>query len=317
MTPTLNSPQALLHGVAPLSTLGVIRARGDDAASFLHGQLTQDVLLLPDGQARLAGYCSAKGRLLASFVLLRLSAAEVWLVCPKELLAATLKRLSMFVLRAKVKLDDASAELAVRGLAGESAQAALPAGSLPWSAAPQAAGHAVALYPAAGVARALWIGPASDAALPGPALSESLWAWSEVLAAVPTPGASQTDSFVPQMLNYESVGGVSFKKGCYPGQEVVARSQFRGTLKRRTCLAHAEGLAQAPSAGQEVFLASDAADQPSGVVVQAAFSPAGGVDLLAVVQVAAGEPGTPLHLGTPDGPVLVVQPLPYPLLADI
>jgi folate-binding protein YgfZ len=319
----MNSPQALLHGVAPLSALGVIRARGDDAASFLHGQLTQDVVLLPDGQARLAGYCSAKGRLLASFVLLRLSAAEIWLVCPKELLAATLKRLSMFVLRAKVKLDDASAELAVRGLAGEAALAALaalPAGSLPWSAAPHAAGHAVALYPAAGVARALWIGPASDAALPGPALSESLWAWSEVLAAVPTPGATQTDSFVPQMLNHESVGGVSFKKGCYPGQEVVARSQFRGTLKRRTCLAHAEGLeglAQAPSPGQEVFLAGDAADQPSGVVVQVAVSPAGGVDLLAVVQVTASVAGTALHLGTPDGPALVVQPLPYPLLADI
>jgi tRNA-modifying protein YgfZ len=316
----MNSPQALLHGVAPLSALGVIRARGDDAASFLHGQLTQDVVLLPDGQARLAGYCSAKGRLLASFVLLRLSAAEVWLVCPKELLAATLKRLSMFVLRAKVKLDDASAELAVRGLAGEPALAALPAGSLPWSAAPQAAGHAVALYPAAGVPRALWIGPASDAASPGPALSESLWAWSEVLAAVPSPGATQTDSFVPQMLNLESVGGVSFKKGCYPGQEVVARSQFRGTLKRRTCLAHGEGLEglePRPSPGQEVFLAGDAADQPSGVVVQTAVSPAGGVDLLAVVQVTASAAGTVLHLGAPDGPALVVQPLPYPLLADI
>ena len=317
MTQALNSPQALLHGVAPLSTLGVIRARGEDAASFLHGQLTQDVVLLPDGQARLAGYCSAKGRLLASFVLLRLSAAEVWLVCPKDLLAATLKRLSMFVLRAKVRLDDASAELAVRGLAGEPALAALPAGSPPWAAAPHAAGHAVALYPATGVARALWIGPASDAAWPGPALPESLWAWSEVLAAVPTPGATQTDSFVPQMLNHESVGGVSFKKGCYPGQEVVARSQFRGTLKRRTCLAHAEGLEQAPSPGQEVFLAGDAADQPSGVVVQAAVSPAGGVDLLAVVQVTVSAAGTALHLGAPDGPALVVQPLPYPLLADI
>lgn len=317
MTQALNSPQALLHGVAPLSALGVIRARGDDAASFLHGQLTQDVVLLPDGQARLAGYCSAKGRLLATFVLLRLSAAEIWLVCPKDLLPATLKRLSMFVLRAKVKLDDASAELAVRGLAGASALAALPAANAPWTAAPHAAGHAIALYPAAGVPRALWIGPAAHLDSTDPALSESLWAWSEVLAAVPTPGATQTDSFVPQMLNHESVGGVSFKKGCYPGQEVVARSQFRGTLKRRTCLAHGEGLEQAPSPGQEVFLAGDAADQPSGVVVQAAASPTGGVDLLAVVQVAASAAGTTLHLGAPDGPALVVQPLPYPLLADI
>lgn len=206
MTQALNSPQALLNGVAPLPDLGVIRARGDDAASFLHGQLTQDVLLLPDGQARLAGYCSAKGRLLASFVLLRLGVSEIWLVCDKALLPGTLKRLSMFVLRAKVKLDDASAELAVRGLAGEFAQRALPAASPAWAAAGHANGHAIALYPAAGVPRALWVGPLEDASLPGPSLPESVWAWSDVLAAVPMPGALQIDTFVPQMLNHESVG---------------------------------------------------------------------------------------------------------------
>lgn len=317
MTQALNSPQALLNGVAPLPDLGVIRARGDDAASFLHGQLTQDVLLLPDGQARLAGYCSAKGRLLASFVLLRLSVSEIWLVCDKALLPGTLKRLSMFVLRAKVKLDDASAELAVRGLAGEFAQRALPAASPAWAAAGHANGHAIALYPAAGVPRALWVGPLEDASLPGPSLPESVWAWSDVLAAVPMPGALQIDTFVPQMLNHESVGGVNFKKGCYPGQEVVARSQFRGTLKRRTCLAHGPELAQAPTPGQEIFLAGDEPDQPSGVVVQSAVSPLGGVDLLAVMQVTAGTAGTVWHLGSPTGPELKVQALPYPLLEDI
>ncbi|MDD0837526.1 folate-binding protein [Curvibacter sp. HBC61] len=319
MTQALNSPAALLDGTASLPQWGVIRALGEDAAHFLHGQLTQDLLLLPDGQARLAGYCSAKGRLLATLVVLRRSAAELWLACPLELLPGTLKRLSMFVLRAKVKLSDASADLAVRGLAG----AALPAlglntGLAPWQAQPLGGGHAVTLYPAAGVPRALWIGPADEALPATPALSEPLWAWSEVQAAVPQLTLSQADAFVPQMLNYESVGGVNFKKGCYPGQEVVARSQFRGTLKRRTCLAHATWSAeQAPAVGQELFLASDAADQPTGVVVQWAAAPHGGLDLLAVVQTAASAAGQTLHLGAPTGPALTVQPLPYALLDDI
>ncbi|MDD0810023.1 folate-binding protein [Curvibacter sp. RS43] len=322
MTQALNSPAALLHGVAPLPQWGVIRALGEDAASFLHGQLTQDLLLLPDGQARLAGYCSAKGRLLATFVVLRRSASELWLACPLDVLPGTLKRLSMFVLRAKVKLSDASAELAVRGLAGSALTSlGLNPASAPWQAQALGAGHAVALYPAAGVARALWIGP-TEAALPTasalPTLSDSLWAWSEVQSAVPHLGLSQADAFVPQMLNYESVGGVNFKKGCYPGQEVVARSQFRGTLKRRTCLAHgvpAGGVA--PGLGQELFLASDAPDQPTGVVVQCAAAPAGGFDVLAVVQVGASVAGQALHLGAPDGPAFEVQALPYALLEDI
>src|SRR5450756_1132982 len=86
-----------------LTDWGVIRARGEDAGSFLNGQLTQEALKLDIGQARLAGYCSPKGRLLASFVIWRSSADEMLLACSADLLAATLKRLSMFVMRAKCK----------------------------------------------------------------------------------------------------------------------------------------------------------------------------------------------------------------------
>jgi len=114
------------------------------------------------------------------------------------------------------------------------------------------------------------------------------------------------------MLNYESVGGVNFKKGCYPGQEVVARSQFRGTLKRRAYLMHAD----APmKAGDEVFLRSDES-QPCGMVAQAAAAPTGGFDAIVSAQVSAVEAGG-LHLGAASGPALAVAPLPYPLLADI
>jgi folate-binding Fe-S cluster repair protein YgfZ len=117
---------------------------------------------------------------------------------------------------------------------------------------------------------------------------------------------------VPQMLNYESVGGVNFKKGCYPGQEVVARSQFRGTLKRRAAIVHAD---VAMAAGQELFRSSDA-EQPCGLVVQAAAAPEGGWDAIVSLQLASMQDGS-LHAGTADGAVLSLMPLPYELLADI
>src|SRR5450830_223722 len=309
-----------LNGVAPLAHLGVIRAQGADAAKFLHGQLTQDFSQLDLSEARLAAFCSAKGRMQASFIGFKRSPTEILLICSRDILAATLKRLSMFVLRAQVKLSDASADYALFGLMGAAIQV-LDASEKPaWSKTDSGNATLIFLYPADGVQRALWLAPIGESAPAAVTLNANNWAWAEVRSGVAMITAPIVDAFVPQMLNYESVGGVSFKKGCYPGQEVVARSQFRGTLKRRTCLAHGEGLEglePRPSPGQEVFLAGDAADQPSGVVVQAAVSPAGGVDLLAVVQVTASAAGTVLHLGAPDGPALVVQPLPYPLLADI
>ena len=120
------------------------------------------------------------------------------------------------------------------------------------------------------------------------------------------------EAFVPQMLNYESVGGVNFKKGCYPGQEVVARSQFRGTLKRRAYLVHGTG---PMAAGDEVFHESDA-DQPCGTVVQVAANPAGGWDAIVSVQTSAAVQGA-VRAGLADGPALQWLPLPYPLLEDI
>jgi hypothetical protein len=143
-------------------------------------------------------------------------------------------------------------------------------------------------------------------------LSPEDWSWGEVRSGVVLISAPLHEAFVPQMLNYESVGGVNFKKGCYPGQEVVARSQFRGTLKRRAYLVHADTLM---TPGQEVFQALDA-DQPCGMVVQAAPSPEGGFDAVVSMQVSAFEAGG-LHLGAVAGPTLTATAMPYPLLSDI
>lgn len=298
-----------LHGIAPLSHLGVIRVEGEDAAKFLHGQLTQDFALLDLQHARLAAFLSAKGRMQASFIGFKRSATEVLLLCSQDLLAPTLKRLSMFVLRAKARLSDATADFAVYGLAGDAITSIAGSAQPAWSKAEFGPATVVHLYPADGQPRALWIAPADTPPPAGAALAPELWRWSEVRAGVATVVAATVDAFVPQMLNYESVGGVNFKKGCYPGQEVVARSQFRGTLKRRTYLAHA---AQAVEVGAEVFEPSDA-EQPCGTVVQAAQAPAGGWDVLVSLQIAAAGAALQVQNRVP----LHLQPLPYALLEDI
>ncbi len=145
----------------------------------------------------------------------------------------------------------------------------------------------VALYPADGQPRALWVAPAGEPLPEAAALALDDWLWGEVRSGVATITAPVTEAFVPQMLNYESVGGVNFKKGCYPGQEVVARSQFRGTLKRRAYRVHADA---AMAAGQEVFHEGDAG-QPCGLVAQAAPAPAGGWDAIVSMQVGAATAG--------------------------
>jgi folate-binding protein YgfZ len=312
-TVVLNGVTALSLS-APDGPLGVIRAEGPDAASFLHGQLTQDFSLLGAADARLAALCTAKGRVIASFIGIKPQPELVLLVCSRDILAATLKRLQMYVLRAKARLSDATDQFALYGLAGS----ALAANGLDAATPPGKrtdAGHGVSvvsLYPADGVPRALWIAPAGQPAPQGAALDAGLWQWSEVRSGIVTLTTPVIDAFVPQMINYESVGGVNFKKGCYPGQEVVARSQFRGTLKRRTYLVQAD----APvAAGQEVFAAGDA-EQPVGTVAQAASAPGGGWAALVSMQISALEAGG-LHAGAADGPALRVEPLPYALLEDI
>jgi folate-binding protein YgfZ len=221
-------------------------------------------------------------------------------------LPATLKRLSMFVLRAKAKLSDASAEFALYGIAGGTD------GGAPWSVSRDGEASRVALYPADGQHRSLWVGPASAPAPAGPALDPATWQWGEVRSGIATITTPIVEAFVPQMLNYESVGGVNFKKGCYPGQEVVARSQFRGTLKRRAFVVHSESEL---AAGQEVFQSAEP-DQPAGLVAEAAPSPHGGWDAIASLQLAAAEAGD-LHAQRADGPGLKLLPLPYLLLADV
>ena len=319
---TASSDLALGAPVAVrLADWGVIRARGEDAAAFLNGQLTQETLQLDVGVARLAGYCSPKGRLLASFVMWRSAADEILLACSADLLAPTLKRLSMFVLRAKCKLTDASGEIALWGVAlpgllnETHGEAAHPVPATPYTTSAVAGGTAIRLADAAGATRVLWAAPA-DATPPwAPTASADVWNWLEVQSGVPRIVAGTVEAFVPQMVNLELVGGVNFQKGCYPGQEIVARSQYRGTLKRRMVLA--EG-ASAALAGAEVFAAADP-EQPAGQIVLSASlpHPEGGARHAVLIEVkrALAEAGE-LHVGAADGPVVRLRALPYEIPAD-
>jgi folate-binding protein YgfZ len=251
----------------------------------------------------------------ASFVVIKTAPDTVLLVMSLDLLAQTLKRLSMFVLRAKVKMSDVTDQWQLRGLLGDSARAVLGEAS-PWQTVSADGAHAVALYPAVlgdtQVPRALWLGAPSQALPARAEVSSDVWAWAEVMSGVTLVTQPLFEAFVPQMLNYESVGGVNFKKGCYPGQEVVARSQFRGTLKRRTALVHSP---VALTAGQDVFTPTDP-EQPCATVVLSAARPDGqGFDSLVSGTLESQHAGW--HAGSAQGEALQLQPLPYELLADI
>ena len=316
----------LPSGVAKLDHLGIIRVTGADAASFLQGQLTNDVALLGLNESRLAAFCSAKGRMQASFNIIKCApldatqaSPDILMICSRDILAPTLKRLSMFVMRAKAKLTDATTEFSIYGLTGNAILSIAPQAINTPAIATYGTLFLIALHPALGQNRALCVSPVGDAAPQGDALSTELWHWGEVQAGIATITAPIVEAFVPQMLNYESVGGVNFKKGCYPGQEVVARSQFRGTLKRRAYIVQIDADAVQPLVGQEVFHSSDA-EQPCGTLVQVAKNPENypqtGYSAIVSMQVSAANGGK-LTLGSANGETITLLPLPYQLLADI
>jgi folate-binding protein YgfZ len=288
--------------IAPLGELGVIAVEGADAGAFLQSQLTNDSSAAREGVIR-NGYCTAKGRLLAVFD--HWSEDDVhFLLLPREILAPVMKRLSMFVLRAKARLADASDRWSAFGLLGPGAAAA--------AAALRKKGLIVAAQPDGMRCRErfLLLAPAAlrDDLLRGLAgmrcVDQAVWWWSQIDAGVPTVLAATQEKFVPQMVNLEVLGGVNFKKGCYPGQEVVARSQYLGKLRRRMHLAHTDGKAHA---GADVGQADDA--QPIGTVVLAAGAPGGGMDMLFECPVESV--GKPLQV---DGAPLAVRALPYAIV---
>ena len=304
--------------IAPLTDLGLIRVSGADSAAFLHNLVTNDINgIKPDG-ARFAGLCTAKGRLLALLLIWR-DGGDFLLMLPREILAPILKKLSMYVLRSKVKLSDSTAE---RILIGYSRPAAVPpAPTFPL-------GDALAVLPRFGVVpieggqairlddtRWLLAVDAASAAscwqsllVAARPVGLAAWQWLEIAAGQPRVVAATQEAFVPQMLNMElpAVAGVSFSKGCYPGQEIVARTQYLGKVKRRTFRAR---LAAVPSPGTHVY-APETGEQHCGTVVSVAPSPAGGFECLVCVQIGAVDAGE-VHVESLAGERMEFLSLPY------
>jgi folate-binding protein YgfZ len=303
--------------VAPLTDFGVIRASGADAADFLHNLMTNDVNGIDGQVARFAGFCTPKGRLLASFLIWR-EGDDLLLMVARDIHAMMLKKLSMYVLRAKVKLTDASAEIALLGFkAAPSAGPPAPtfsaaAGEMPIHGAIDVdGGKAIRLDAtrwllAIHADRAIQAWPTLAAA--ATPVGTSTWQWLDINAGQPRVIAATQEAFVPQMLNMEhaAVAGVSFTKGCYPGQEIVARTQYLGKVKRRMFRAR---LPAAFAPGVHVF-APETADQHCGALVSVAPAPDGAYEALVCVQSGAVEAGE-VHLGSLDGPRLEFLDLPY------
>ncbi|MGH8532393.1 MAG: YgfZ/GcvT domain-containing protein, partial [Gammaproteobacteria bacterium] len=254
-----SSPALRFQSLTTLPSLGIIRVTGPEAGSFLTAQFTNDVGALSGSHSQLGAWCNAQGRVLAVFRLLRHEASYV-LVLPQEMIGSILERLKKFVLRAKLTLEEASEELRVLAAFGVDPLAGLKAHLPPIpeheDTVAYRAGVSVVRVPGT-LPRWLIIGANDSLAFLGtkepPAdIADTAWRLQDILAGIPMVGAATTGAFLPQMLNLDALGGVSFTKGCYPGQEVIARLQYRGQLKRRMYLALVEDAA-APRAGDPVY----------------------------------------------------------------
>ena len=305
--------------IADLSHLGVIRVEGADAMSFLQGQTTNDMSKLDNEHAHLNGYCSPKGRLLASFYIVARDNCY-YILLERALLPATLKRLRMFIMMSKVSMEDISDAMVLTGLSGPESAAVLKPVTANLSSSDygvtQTEAYTILCLPRSqryiilsDVTKALelWQTLATKTIKVG----HQTWKLTDIRAAIPTIYEETIEAFVPQMVNMQAIQGVSFKKGCYTGQEVVARMQYLGKLKRRMYRAHVQ-TEQAVVPGMPIYAEGSSSGQGAGKVVDAQPSPQGGYELLAVIEIASAEQGG-LCLESENGPLLSLNELPYSL----
>ncbi len=303
---------------ADLSHLGVIAVYGADAESFLQSQFSNDISQLTETGTQLDAYCTPKGRILGLVRLFR--QGETWyLRLPEDTLEAVIQRLRMYVMRADVTLEDVSDNFLRIGISGEVAVDELQTvmSDVPPEADQLRHSGDITLLRVTGelprfeayissleTASKLW----DSLNVRGAPVGESAWRLLEIRDGLPNIFAATSELFVPQMTNLQLLNGVSFKKGCYPGQEIVARMQYLGTLKRRMYLGHVD-TDQQPSPADSLFTGTDS-EQAVGRIVDAQPHPDGGQLVLAVMQIKVAEAGD-MHLGSAEGPLMVLEPLPY------
>lgn len=304
-----------LHKIStrsPLDYLGIIQVSGNDATDFLQGQFSNDIKQVTDSHAQLSGYCSPKGRLLASFVIYMVK-DNYFLLLDKTILDATQKRLTMFVMRSDVTLSNVSDEFCVLGLTGTDV-ADMPDENYSVIAAE----HTSIIRLPSPIPRCLRIVPTSQATSIWQTLDNltpvaaNYWQLLSIQAGQPEISVNTADAFVPQMVNLHVVDGVSFKKGCYPGQEIVARTQYLGKLKRRMYRVQVE-TTETITPGSEIYQSATDDTQSVGKVVSAQIISSNHAEALVVLQIAKADSySDALHIGEKSGPRLKLTELPYP-----
>ena len=321
---TLDEEQTAFSNVviADLSHYALIKASGDDVEKFLQGQLTNDIKLVNENRGQLSAYCNPKGRILANFRIFKRD-ESYFLRLRSDISEATLKRLRMFVMRSKVELLDHSDDFSRMGIAGTNATKALSSlfNKLPENTDDSCTENGVTLIKLAGLlpryeaygifdkVKELWDTLHNDAT----AIGENSWNLLTIRAAIPEIVSKTVEEFVPQMVNLQAINSLSFTKGCYPGQEVVARMHYLGKLKRRLFIASVE-TDILPESGDPI-VTSNENDQKVGKIVSASWSMDKKVEFLAVLQIDKADKEV-LHIGSNIGPTIELIDLPYSIESE-
>ena len=308
---------------ADLSHYGLISVHGDDAETFLQGQLTNDIRKVDDQYSQFSGICNPKGRLLASFRVFH-RGDSYYLCLPTDMIETVISRLRMFVLRSNVTLEEASDTFVHLGVSGSDAEQELRkfTGTLPDNT------HDVTQYKDQAIIRVPGIHPSFEIFttveqagqlwnklnVQSAPIGSVAWQFLDIQAGIPMISPDTREAFVPQMANLQLIDGVSFTKGCYTGQEIVARMQYLGKLKRRMYRARVDSESE-PHAGDEVY-AGDDKRQSVGKLVSAAPHPDGGYSMLVVLQISSAEGKSELRLGSAAGAVIELEHLPYPFPSE-
>jgi folate-binding protein YgfZ len=298
-----------------ITTSGLLQFDGPDTTSFLQGQLTNNVQALTATRSQYSGYCTAKGRLLA-FLLLWQRDGVYQMMLPRELCEPIRKRLSMYILRAKVKASDLSVDYNYFGVSGADAASCITTltGSAPAAAHDIVHGDALSVLKLP-VNRYLIVTTTSKAAAIEATLSaaaagepESFWTALDIEAGIPEVVTATQEQFVPQTVNFDFINAVSFDKGCYPGQEIVARTHYLGKPKQRMVRAQIISK-ESPQAGDKLY-SQAFGDQASGMIVSAVAAGTNNHEVLAVVQTNSIDTAD-AHWQSPRGPALKIDALPY------
>jgi folate-binding protein YgfZ len=297
----------------PLPDLIQIEASGEDVTDFLQGQFSNDIKALDDAHWQFSAYCTPKGRMLALMLITRHD-DSYRLILPTEIAEATLKRLQMYVMRAKVTLRLCDDELLL-GLAGDNLQALVSA--IPQDSHGVSHEQDVSILTIPGASPRILVSgnkeqigklwSASEAS--ATARSSKTWRQLNIESGLPQIYEASKEMFIPQMVNMDALDGINFKKGCYPGQEIVARMHYLGKLKKRMYPGTLQSGVDCPHVGDAIYSESFGS-QAAGNVVDASINAEGLCELLVSVQISSTS-NNDLHLQSLDGPAVTLNSLPY------